>query len=353
MKPTDRLRREGQEADCTGQGTEHPIENLIVIGASAGGHHALKVLLKGLPKNIPAPVIIMQHMAVEMHSGLVPFRFKDWLSESTHIPIVLIRSGDRMRSGTIYIGPPGISVSIKGRVFELSPSLPGTHRAVPINRLFESAAHAFGDRVIGVVLTGLLKDGTDGLKAVHDAGGLTIVQDPTEAEYPDMPTSAMKDLPVTFCLSLADIGPTLDLLARRRTELETGLAVSVRMLKERLALLVRLIGQSKTNPATNQFLSTEVIALENDLRSIQALLDKVFVKCITSMMTDEKSAKAAPEAHKLLATFMSASAPIETYLQHGHPLTDHELELLSLTVSGLQTFLDIWKRRYGVKERPF
>jgi hypothetical protein len=146
--------------------------------------------------------------------------------------------------------------------------------AVTINTLFESAAQEFGNRVIGVILTGLLKDGTDGLKAVHDAGGLTIVQDPTEAEYPDMPASAMKDLPVTFCLSLAEIGPTLELLARRQTELETGLAVSVRLLKERLALIVRLMAQSKKNHTTHQFLSTEMTSLEDDLHSIQKLLDR-------------------------------------------------------------------------------
>ena len=114
-----------------------------------------------------------------------------------------------------------------------------------------------------------------GLKAVHDAGGLTIVQDPAEAEYPEMPASAMKDLPVTFCLRLSDIGVTLDLLARRKARLETGLAVSVRTLKERVALLVRLISQSKRNPLTHEFLLTEMATLEQDLRSIEKLLDQV------------------------------------------------------------------------------
>jgi len=276
LKPIDHLRREGQQPDCTGRDTERPIENLIVIGASAGGHKALKEVLKALSDNIPAAVIVMQHLPVQGSSE--PFNFKDWLSKYTAIPIVFIQSGQRLRSGAIYVGPPGLPVSLKGRTLELSPNQPRTPPVVTINTLFESAAQEFGDRVIGVILTGLLKDGTDGLKAVHDAGGLTIVQDPTEAEFADMPESAMKDLPVTFCLSLADIGPTLDLLARRQTELETGLAVSVRMLRERLALLVRLIAQSQKNPATLQFLSTEMIALKGDLRSIQALVDKALLQ---------------------------------------------------------------------------
>ena len=274
VKTIDRLRREGQQPDGTGQPTERPIENLIVIGASAGGHAALKEILRALPENLPATVIIMQHLSEEAASGL--FNFADWLSGLTPLPIVFIHSGQRLRSGTIYVGPPGFSVSLNGRRLEISPNPPRTRLpAVTINTLFESAAQAFGDRVIGIILTGLLKDGTNGLKAVHDAGGLTIVQDPTDAEYPDMPASAMNDLPVTFCLSLADIGPTLELLARRHTELETGLAVSVRMLKERVTLLVRLIAQSKNNLVTHQFLSAEMKALEGDLCSIQVLLDKV------------------------------------------------------------------------------
>ena len=122
--------------------------------------------------------------------------------------------------------------------------------ASTINRLFASAAQNYGERVIGVILSGLLKDGTEGLRAVHEAGGLTVVQDPREAEYPDMPTSAMEGLPVTFCLNLAEIGLALELLVRRTARFETGLAVAVRTLRDRAALLVRLDEQSSRNPGT-------------------------------------------------------------------------------------------------------
>jgi two-component system chemotaxis response regulator CheB len=273
-QPLDRLRREGQQPDATGLDTERFLENLIVIGASAGGQKACKEVLRNLPEAIPAAVIVMQHMASESPPDFLP----SWLGEATRLPIIAIRSGERIRGGAVYIVPPGKSVSLKGRRLELASILPRTGPDATINILFQSAAQAFGDRVIGVILTGLLRDGTNGLKAVHDAGGLTIVQDPTEAEYPDMPASAMKDLPVTFCLRLADIGPTLELLVRRSTQLETGLTVSIRMLKERLSLLVSLMAQSKNNLATYQFLSTELIALEGDLSSIQGLLDTVLAQ---------------------------------------------------------------------------
>jgi two-component system chemotaxis response regulator CheB len=123
-----------------------------------------------------------------------------------------------------------MSVTLDAGMLHIESYERGSGPVRTINILFESAAKAFGDRVTGVILTGLLSDGTVGLKAVHDAGGLTIVQDPAEAEYPDMPASAMKELHVTFCLRLSDIGLALDLLARRTAGLETGLAVSVRTL---------------------------------------------------------------------------------------------------------------------------
>jgi two-component system chemotaxis response regulator CheB len=237
-----------------------------VIGASAGGYTALREVLRELSENIPAAVIIMLHAA--------QVRLKDMMQQATRVPVVEIRDGKQLRMGVVYVPPAGMSVAVRRRRLHISPYDRGSGPATTVNILFESAAENFSDRVIGVVLTGLLRDGTVGLKAVHDAGGLTIVQDPAEAEFRDMPTSAMKDLPVTFCLRLSDIGLTLDLLARRKTRLETGLSVSVRMLKERVALLVRLISQSKKNPETHEFLSSEMATLELYLGSIQKLLDQ-------------------------------------------------------------------------------
>ena len=107
---------------------------------------------------------------------------------------------------------------------------------------------------------------------MHEAGGLTMVQDPREADYPEMPTNAMEKLPVTFCLNLADIGPALELLVRRTTRFETGLAVAIRTLRDRAALLVRLVDQSSRNPGTHDFLENELALLRHNMRSIDDLL---------------------------------------------------------------------------------
>jgi chemotaxis response regulator CheB len=267
----DRLRRFGEQPERFGKPMESAIKNLIVIGASAGGQAALKQVVSGLSQDIPAALIIMLHMSPT--SRVPADHFLNVLAEATVVPLVTARSGDRLQRGKIYLTPPGQSVYLQGRTLRLEPQ----RKDIPastINRLFESAAHEYQDKVIGVILSGLLRDGTAGLKAVHDAGGLSIVQDPSEAEFPDMPANAMQNLPVTFCLNLAEIGHALDLLARRRTTLETGLDASARMLKERIALLGRLLSQSKGNPGTQEFLSTEIRSLENDMRSIQALLNE-------------------------------------------------------------------------------
>jgi len=122
------------------------------------------------------------------------------------------------------------------------------------DRTFVAAAEVHSDRVIGVVLSGLMRDGTVGLQAVHDAGGLTL------------------------CLALPDIGFALDLLVRRSSSLESGIAVSVRLLKKRVELLVRLKQQSGANVEASNFLDEELMSLNRDLRSIRRLLSRVPVR---------------------------------------------------------------------------
>ena len=118
----------------------------------------------------------------------------------------------------------------------------------------------------------MLKDGTDGLRAEHEAGRLTIVQDLAEAEFSSMPASAMAHLPVTFCLNLSDIGAALELLVRRTAQFETGLAVAMRTLRARASLLMRLAEQSWRNRGTHEFLMNELALLKHDLSSIDDLV---------------------------------------------------------------------------------
>ena len=243
-----------------------------MIGASAGGINALATILESIPLDIPAAIVLMLHQREDS-----PYQMAGALRRLTHLPVVTAREGARLRQGLIYVPSAGKSLSFRGHeVHEVAAEK--EIRFTSINRTFLSAAEAYGDRVIGVILSGLLKDGTDGLRAVHDRGGLTIVQDPIGAEYPSMPTSAMKDLPVTFCLDLPDIGLALDLLARRSSRLESGIAVSIRMLKKRVELLVRLKEKIGANVGSSDFLGEELVELRRDLEAITRLLETTYLR---------------------------------------------------------------------------
>lgn len=264
-----RLRRAGRRsAPPPGAGTP-AIDNLIVIGASAGGLKALTTILESIPQDIPAAIVFMLHQR-----GDCSFEMERSVARMTHLPIVTVGTGAPLRHGHLYVPTAGRSLLFRGReVFEsgVQAKRKGPFRS--INDTFSHAAETYGDRVIGVVLTGMLADGTEGLRAIHDRGGITIVQDPKGAEHPQMPSNAMRGLPVTFCLALPELGLALDLLARRSGRLESGIAASVRMLKDRVELLSRLRAQSGDNSGTSDFLGEELTVLKRDLESVARLLE--------------------------------------------------------------------------------
>lgn len=258
----------GERLQRQGQTSTSGVANLIVIGASAGGQQAFVEIFKNLPADLPAAIVLLLHMPAGRPSSSA---LKEQLGRSSRLPIRDFDKRVSLQQGFIFIPPPGRSAVFSHGTLTVEHGVPDRPLST-INRLFTSAAHTYRDRVIGVILTGLLSDGTEGLRAVHAAGGLTIVQDPREAAYPDMPANAMKELPVTFCLNLADIAPALELLVRRTVRFETGLAVAVRTLRDRAALLVRLLDQSRRNPGTREFLTEELTSLKRDIESIDNIV---------------------------------------------------------------------------------
>ncbi len=267
LTSAERLRRE-EASPVQGKTDKGPIANLIVIGASAGGHQALSEVFKDFSADIPAAIVVLLHLPLGANPS-----FKRMLGRFSRLPIKEVENEECLQQGFIFVPPPGKSAEFTNgmiRVEREVPEKPG----ITINHLFKSAAESYGQRVIGIILTGFLRDGTEGLRAVHEAGGLTIVQDPQEAEFCEMPANAMEGLPVTFCLRLAEIGPALEILVRRSARFETGLAVAIRTLKDRAALLVRLADQSWRNPETREFLKNELASLRRDLQAIENIVIK-------------------------------------------------------------------------------
>jgi two-component system chemotaxis response regulator CheB len=235
---------------------------------------ALSSIFKELPEDFPGAILIVMHVSATARQG--------WLSErlSTlgHIPVKTAEEGEEIRQGMAYTAPGDKHLLVKDHRITLGTGPREQFVRPSIDALFRSAASAFGPRAIGVILTGQLSDGTMGLRAIRDAGGITIVQDPMEAEHRDMPQNAMEGLGVDYCLKLSEIGPLLDLLVRRAGSskqgvLETGLASSVRLMKDRAQLLAKLYAQSRDNPKTERFLAAEIMALDQDISDVKRLLE--------------------------------------------------------------------------------
>lgn len=185
-------------------------KQIVVIGASAGGIEALRVLAASLPEHFSAAICIVLHTSPQS-PGVLP----DILNKAGTIPAVNARTGDRLRAGRIYIAPPDQHLLIEpGRVHVTRG--PKENRFRPaIDPLFRSAAQVYGPGAIGVILTGNLDDGNAGLWAIKQLGGTAIVQDPDDALFPSMPQNAMQNVRVDFSVPLAEIAP---LLARLTSE---------------------------------------------------------------------------------------------------------------------------------------
>jgi chemotaxis response regulator CheB len=160
--------------------------DIIAIGASAGGVEAISHLLERLPGEIDATVMVVLHRSPDQISVLHRI-----LSHKTRLKVVVARGGESLRPGICFVSEPGRHLTI-GPDLHVGLLADGFYRSHSIDALFSSLAHHAGARTIGVILSGLLKDGTFGLKAIKEAGGIALVQDPDEAAYPEMPQNAIK-----------------------------------------------------------------------------------------------------------------------------------------------------------------
>jgi len=185
---------------------------IIFIGASAGGVYAMLELVATLPAGFPAPIFFVQHI------GAHRSQLASLLNDRGPNRAVEAQEGDLPAPGTIYVAPPDQHMLLEGGVVRLTRG-PKEHHARPaIDPLFRSAALHCGPRAVGVVLTGMLDDGSAGLRAIKDCGGITVVQDPADAHEPSMPQSAMAAVQVDHVTPLHGMGRLLFELAQPRTQ---------------------------------------------------------------------------------------------------------------------------------------
>lgn len=170
---------------------------IIVIGASAGGFEALKKLIIELPVNTGAAVLIVWHLSSEV-SGILP----QVLNKLGKIPAKHPEDHEEIRPDMIYVAPPDFHMTLQESTIRLTKG-PKENRFRPaIDPLFRSAAYFHGNRIIGVILSGYLDDGTSGLWLIKEYGGTTVVQDPADAEIKGMPESAIRAVKVDYIVAL-------------------------------------------------------------------------------------------------------------------------------------------------------
>ncbi|MCJ7588652.1 MAG: chemotaxis-specific protein-glutamate methyltransferase CheB [Candidatus Aminicenantes bacterium] len=184
----------------------------IAIGASTGGPPVLKEIISGLPQDFPFPVFIVQHIAQGFAQGFV-----DWLSGASGFPVSVALHGERAAPGHCYVAPNGFHLGVgNGLSIVLSDGAPENGMRPSVSYLFRSVAQALGPAEVGVLLTGMGRDGAEELKAMKEKGAITIAQDEDSSVVHSMPGEAIKLGAATYVLPPEGIAAMLAALVKTR-----------------------------------------------------------------------------------------------------------------------------------------
>jgi len=188
-----------------------PVE-VVAIGASWGGLHAVECVLEALPEDFPAAVVIAQHRRSDSDHN----RLATLLAARCSLQVCDAEDKQALEAGTVLVAPADYHLLVEPGSVALSVDAPLNYSRPSIDVLLGSAADAYGERAAGVVLTGANADGADGLARIASRGGVAIVQDPDTAMRREMPEAALAATPGARVLALGEIGPLLGELARAR-----------------------------------------------------------------------------------------------------------------------------------------
>ena len=185
---------------------------IVVIGASAGGLHALSVLLEKLPSDYLLPIIVVQHRSKDQRELL-----EEVLQSKCRLFVKQADEKESICTGYVYIAPPDYHLLVEqSKTFSLTSDKHVKYSRPSIDLLFETAADVYNEKLIGIILTGANNDGSEGLLHVKNRGGLTIVQDPATAEFPYMPDASIRLGAAHWITSLEEIATYLYSINERK-----------------------------------------------------------------------------------------------------------------------------------------
>ena len=275
---------------------------IVGVGASAGGLEAFRQLLAHLPPDSGLALVLVQHLEATRASLL-----SDALAQATTMKVAPAEQGMRIEPNRVYVIPPGVQMAIEQGALKLSP-LEGDERRphLPIDFFLRSLAAEQGKHAIGVILSGTASDGTAGLSAIREQGGITFAQDPRSARFAEMPQSAVDAGVVDFCLPLPALGAELARLARHPYLLGTepvfpapaGAAIGqilalvqaatgVDFGEYKLATIQRRLARRMAVRKVTG-IASYLEVLRRDSAEVQSLYDDLLIK-VTSFFRDEGS----------------------------------------------------------------
>ncbi len=162
------------------------VYDLVAVGSSAGGLYSLQEMIDGLPADFRCPGLVVQHLSPDFKSIIAEI-----LGRHSVVRVQQAADREKLKPGVVYIGPPAVHLLVEDGRMCLRDSPPVKYQRPSINMMFNSVAAAYGDRTIGVVLSGSGSDGAEGLAKIKSAGGYTIAEDPATAKFNSMPKAAI------------------------------------------------------------------------------------------------------------------------------------------------------------------
>jgi two-component system chemotaxis response regulator CheB len=201
--------------------------DVVVLGASAGGVEPLRRIASDLGADLPAAVFVVLHVAADQPSAL-----PEILDRAGPLPALVPRDGQAIEGSRIYVAPPDMHLMLEPSVIRIVHGPRENRHRPSVDVLFRSAARAYGPRVVGIVLSGSLDDGTAGLVAVKIRGGIAVVQDPAEAFCADMPRNAMRYIEVDHVTPARAIGALVNRLVLEPVDVAMAPPPSPEMIQE-------------------------------------------------------------------------------------------------------------------------
>jgi two-component system chemotaxis response regulator CheB len=181
------------------------LKRIIVIGASAGGFKAVSELISVIPDGLNTAILVVIHLSQTSQVDIIQNYF-----DKGHYNCIIPEDNETITAGHLYIAPPDYHMLVNGQSICLTKGAHENRWRPSVDGLFRSAAAEYNSKVIGIVLSGMLDDGTSGMWAIKQCGGICIVQEPAEAEYPDMPNSVLNNMEIDHRVPVKEMGYIID-----------------------------------------------------------------------------------------------------------------------------------------------